>query len=290
MTNSARQRSNTLGRSATCEEQVVGSLHRSPRAWRLSCHGFVWLLWLGLFVGTAYADATDPTTIFEQANKLYEQGQYADAAAEYELILKSGRISSPLYFNYANALFKSGQIGRAILNYHLAERLAPRDPDIRANLRFAREAVSGASMKWNRWREWLRRFTLNELTAITAAAIWIWFALLSLGQFRQGWRRNLKGYTSTAGTVSVFLSIVLAVALSQRVRHPLAVVVVPEAVVRYGPLDESQSFYTLHDGAELAVLDKKDSWLRVQDGLGRIGWLRFEHVMTISPAVGARPS
>src|SRR5258708_6882523 len=83
---------------------------------------------------------------FDAANKLYEQGKFADAAAGYEKLLQSGQVSEAIYFNWGNALFKSGQIGRAIAAYEQAERIAPRAPDVRANLQFARNQVPGPTL------------------------------------------------------------------------------------------------------------------------------------------------
>src|SRR5204862_132447 len=80
-----------------------------------------------------------------------QPGPFAEAAAAYEKIVAGGRVSSALYFNLGNALFKSGRIGRAIANYRLAEQLAPRDPDIRANLRFARNHVNGVEARLPAW-------------------------------------------------------------------------------------------------------------------------------------------
>jgi uncharacterized protein YgiM (DUF1202 family) len=58
----------------------------------------------------------------------------------------------------------------------------------------------------------------------------------------------------------------------------IAVVVTQEAVARSGPFDEAQSAFTVHDGAELAVVDWKNEWLQVTDGSGRIGWLPQKQV------------
>ena len=44
------------------------------------------------------------------------------------------------------------------------------------------------------------------------------------------------------------------------------------------PHDESPATFTLHDGAELAVLDEKGDWLQVTAGTGRIGWVRRDQV------------
>src|SRR5207253_6076018 len=159
-------------------------------------------LWLTLLLLARASSLThaDVPTAFEQANKLYEQGKFGDAAAAYGKIIADGRVSPALYFNLGNALFKSGQVGRAILNYRLGEQLAPRDPDIRANLRFARNQVSGADARsptW--WRRWIGHLTLNEWTVLAAVAVWLWFGLLALAQWRPSLKKSLGGYTATVG-------------------------------------------------------------------------------------------
>ena len=49
--------------------------------------------------------------------------------------------------NLGNAYFKSGQLGKAIAAYREAEQMSPRDPDVRANLRFARNQVQGPTLR-----------------------------------------------------------------------------------------------------------------------------------------------
>ena len=58
-----------------------------------------------------------------------------------------------------------------------------------------------------------------------------------------------------------------------------AVVITAEAIVRHGPLSESQTAFTAHDGAELRVLDQKDEWLEVSAGARRTGWLRRDQAL-----------
>ena len=52
------------------------------------------------------------------------------------------RIRPILLFNYGNAEFKSGNLGKAIAAFRRAELLAPRDSEIRANLRFRSQSSS----------------------------------------------------------------------------------------------------------------------------------------------------
>ena len=254
------------------------------RASRITHHASRILLALCLFI-SGLARADDLSSAFDQANKLYEQGKFSEAAAAYEKLAAGGRVSPALYFNLGNALFKSGRIGRAIANYRLAEQLAPRDPDIRANLRFARNHVNGVDARlpaW--WRRWIGHLTLNEWTALAAVAFWLWFVLLALAQWRPALKNSARGYTATVGVAAAVLSACLAAACYDRFGVESAIVVAHEAVIRYGPLDESQSFYTVRDGAELTVLDAKGDWLQVSDGSKRIGWLRREQVLLFSGA------
>src|SRR6266699_3853607 len=112
----------------------------------------LWLMLVLLCAGSV-ARTQDVSTAFDQANRLYEEGKFTEAAAAYEKMLRQGQASPALYFNLGNAFFKAGQVGRAVLNYRLAERLAPRDPDVRANLKFARNSVGPAPTPnwWQRW-------------------------------------------------------------------------------------------------------------------------------------------
>src|SRR5262245_41058576 len=99
---------------------------------------------------------------FEAANRLYFEGKYSEAAATYAMLETSGQSSAALYFNLGNALFKSGQIGRAIFAYRRAQALAPHDPDVRANLQFARNQVQGPGAPATKSRAWLAKLTVNE--------------------------------------------------------------------------------------------------------------------------------
>ena len=87
--------------------------------------------------------AADTPAEFNAANKLYAEGKFAAAADAYQKIFQSGAVSPALYFNYGNAEFKSGNLGRAIAAYRQAAQLAPRDAEVRANLEFARNQVQG---------------------------------------------------------------------------------------------------------------------------------------------------
>jgi tetratricopeptide (TPR) repeat protein len=221
--------------------------------------------------------AEDFTKTFDAANKFYEQGKFSEAASAYEKMIQSGSVSPALYFNLGNALFKSSRIGRAIAAYRQAEQLAPRDPDVRANLQFARNQIQGPTLPPSRWQRWLGKLTVNEWTMLASVALWLSLLSLMLMQIRPALKPSLRSFAIGSGIATVMLCACLATVLFTGSRE-IAIVTAHEAAVRSGPLDESQSVFTAHDGEELAILDAKDDWLQVNAGQ-RLGWLKREQVL-----------
>ncbi|MGO8839331.1 MAG: tetratricopeptide repeat protein [Limisphaerales bacterium] len=222
--------------------------------------------------------AADFSAQFDAANKMYAEGKFAAAAGAYEKILQANAVSPALCFNYGNAEFKCGNLGRAIAAYRRAAQLAPRDAEVRANLEFARNQMQGPTLRETRWQDWLGTLALNEWTALAAAAFWLTFAILAAMQIRPALKTTLRGFA--LGTVAVTLLSCACLGADAAIHFSKSVVVVitPDATARSGPFDEAQSAFVAHDGAELGVLDRRNDWLQVTDGSGRIGWLPQKQV------------
>ncbi|HZR21357.1 MAG TPA: tetratricopeptide repeat protein [Verrucomicrobiae bacterium] len=227
-------------------------------------------------LASAQGLAESPAAAFDAANRLYEQGKFSEAATAYEKLVRAGQVSEALYFNWGNALFKSGHIGQAIAAYQKAQQFAPRDPDLRANLQFARNQVQGPTLVPDKLASWLGRLSLNEWTWAAAGAFWSWLSLLTLGQMRPRFKPALRPYMFWFGLATACMLGFFGAALyfDRGVSH--AIVIVPETTARQAPLDESQPAFTLHDGAEVEVLDQKDQWLQVQVDQRRTGWVHKE--------------
>lgn len=249
------------------------------------------VLVLALLCGVVLCTArgADGTGAFDAANKLYEQGRFADAAAAYGKQIEAAPGSPTLYFNLGNAWFKAGQMGRAIAAYREAERLTPRDPGVRYNLQFARKKVSGTeTVRGSLISRALSTLSVNEWTVLAAIALWVWMILLAVREWRPVWRRAVSGYTATAGVVTFVIAGCVAGAASQQSRAE-AVVCVAEAIVRSGPLEEAKVLHQWRDGVEVEVLDQKEiavgdqmqSWLQVSDAAGRAGWLKRDQLVQL---------
>lgn len=247
------------------------------------------LIFSALTLGAAPQESA---AAFEQANKLYEQGKFKEAAGAYEALIARGVESPAIYFNLGNAWYKAGQNGRAIAAYLYAERLSPRDPNVRFNLGFIRNKVNEGQISTGTFlQRALRRLNVNEWTIAASSALWVWLLLLAARELRPAWRFNLRGSITTAGIVTALLAGALGAALYDRNHVNPGVVIAAEAAVHYGPLDESHTFYSLRDGAEIRVLENQpqNAWVKVEDGNGRQGWLKRAQVLTVFGKGGERP-
>jgi tetratricopeptide (TPR) repeat protein len=240
------------------------------------------LLFALIFAGNIFA--ADVAADFSAANQLYAEGKFADAASAYEKILASGAASPNLLFNYGNAEFKSGNLGKAIAAFRRAELLAPRDSEIRANLNFVRNQVQGATVREKFWQGWLGNLSLDEWTIFTTIAFWLTFLLLAAKQLRPALAPRLKSANWIFAALTIFSGTILGVQAAGHFSNQTAVVISSEAQIRSGPFDDAQNAFAVHDGAELSVLDRHGDWIQIADGSGRTGWLQAKQVEVLPGA------
>lgn len=231
-----------------------------------------------LLLSALVCRAADALPAFDQANKLYEEGRFSAAAGAYAEIVSTGNRSPAVLFNQGNAHFKAGQIGRAIVAYRNAGVMTPRDPDLRANLEFARQRVTGPTLRPASLRRWTDSLTTNEWTLLAIAPVWAWFALMIARQVRPALKPRLRNPLIVSGAAALMACGALGWVLNVRYNEQFVVVTARESVARFGPLAESQSAFTATDGAELLLLDAKDDWIQVSDGAKNSGWVKTNAV------------
>ena len=265
----------------------------NPNAWYIAPRWLMLCTWIALLLCglMRLTQAAPVANAFDNANKLYEQGNYLEAADAYATILAAGQGSEAIFFNLGNAFFKANQLGRAIAAYRQAEQFAPRDPDLRANLQFARNQVQGPTLARPAWQRWLGKLSLNEWTVLAAGALWVWLLMLTTAQVRPAWKPALRGSLLALGAAAALFCACFGMAFQQNRVAQGAIAVVRELPVRQSPLDIATTAFTAHDGAEFQVFDRKDEWLQVRADARRSGWVKREQVL-VFPAepTGGRAS
>lgn len=232
-----------------------------------------------LFMTATLLQAASPGERFAQAADAYDRQDYDEASALFRSLLDDGFRSAELYYNAANALYRQGQTGWAVLHYRKALYLAPRDPDIRHNLAFVLHEADAIEVQ----RAWpirfLRRVSLAEWIAVATVSGWLTALYLGLMLWpgpRHGW-----GFTASLMLTVLLISLAGIYQWLNLQLHPEVVVVKADQEALFAPLEGSTAFFTLPEGSIAGVDAQMDGWYKIMIG-DKSGWLRRSAVSPVA--------
>lgn len=225
--------------------------------------------------------AADAQQVFQEANGAYTAGNYAIAIEKYEAILNQKVFSKELYFNLGNSYYKMDKIGKAILNYEKALRIATSDGDIKNNMYIAKsrivediEPVSNIFLvRW--WRA--LRGGLSPNTWSITGLLFLWIGIGGLAYWLLGEERLIKKRGFIVGTVLIPLSILPFLlardATSVANIDYMGIITTKEAPYRSSPDTNTPPVSMLHEGIKIQILDKIGQLIKVRLPNGEEGWL-----------------
>lgn len=256
------------------DDAGAGQCLKQIRTWARTLM-IVAALTLSLNMAPSVARASEPATRFVDAVREYNAGQYEQAARNFEAIAAEGIENSDLYYNAGNAWLRTGDLGRAVLWYERALRLAPSDPDVRFNLAHARSLVKDRIDRPFSvqdilffWKGVVSLKTL-QIAAIAASALFFLWAGV------QVWQRK-KVLTSAGVGLLGILMLVAAAALLEEARlgsDTRAVILAPKVAVRSGTQKTATALFDLHRGAAVNVLEKKGNYIKIGLAGDKVGWV-----------------
>lgn len=227
-----------------------------------------------------------------------------EATEQYETILTGGFKNGQIYYNLGNTYYRRGELGKAIVNYRRAARFIPRSVDLSANLRLAKDSTEDKELSTEipaivkRIFFWLFFLNQNELSLVAISLYVLLMVVLFFSNVCKygGIKRIFIGISSVLFIVVVSLG--LKIYLERGVNH--GVIIASKCEVRYGPGEEYEPKFEIHNGAECVIEDEKNDWYRVYVKVGvklgagseasagektgnevRSGWLQKKYVDTI---------
>ncbi|MBR4968880.1 MAG: tetratricopeptide repeat protein [Alistipes sp.] len=229
------------------------------------------------------------TSRWEAGNRAYIDGNYEKAIEEYSVIIDGGEYSMKLYYNLANAYFKQGEMGKAILYYNKALRIAPSQDDIRHNLALAEAQTKDRitvipEFFLNRWLRTVRNAmscTAWSVLSLLSLALILVFALLFLLASRIRWRK--VGFYCAVCAAVLFI-VTTAFALSSRkdmLSHNEAIVLSSAISVKSSPDRSATDLFVLHEGTKVRILSEMDEWNEVVIADGKKGWVEAKNIEEI---------
>lgn len=222
-----------------------------------------------------------------EANKLYEQSKFAEAAAAYKELAAQAPLNPAAHYNLGNAYFrlaKPGDLARAIASYQRAFDLSPRDGDIRHNFDFALKRAGEELVPTGMPSAAFVLFHLlsrAELSALHWLGFWVFLLLASTALWLEKRREALKPWVLYSGIFWAFAGGWWALLALTDVQNP-GVVLTLDAEVRSGPGLNFPVNFKSPEGRRVSVLDEKEGWVEIgvlKEGLK--GWISAEQVERI---------
>lgn len=229
-----------------------------------------------LVASGATADDAERAQRFERANAAFAAGEFAAARTGFAEILASDGPSAAALYNLGNACFRAGLVGEAVLSYERALLLAPRDQDVRANLRQVRKAASLPEAEDGVWTRFVRLLTTNGWAWLASAALYlVCAALLALRLTRERGVRTqprsggLRIAIAAGGTLLVVAAGACVTRLGERDR---AVVLGTDPTLRVAPYASATASSELAPGEIVRIERTHDGFTLIRTAAGKSGW------------------
>jgi len=230
----------------------------------------------------ATVPASAQQEIFEQGNQLYQAEDYAAAVEAYEAVRAGGFESPDLQYNLGNAYFKTGALGRSILSWERALRLAPGHADAAANLelavRLSADDIEPLPRFWllSAVSWWVNLLPRSALLVVVALA-WLAFTCGALARIlltAEGHRR-LGGWGIAAGAVMiVLLGSNLAVREFEVGEAEWGIILAEAVAVRSAPTeDDDLTVFEVHEGTHVRIDQRTEQWAEIVLDDGKVGWI-----------------
>jgi tetratricopeptide (TPR) repeat protein len=224
-----------------------------------------------VFLGTSVFAQSDAE--FIKANQAHAQGHFKEAIDGYEGLVRSGQWSANLFYDLGNAYFRTGDFGRAILNYERALVLEQHHPEAIANLQIARDEARALEMEQSWPEHYLRFASANQYSIMAAIAFWIG----ALCAIRLVFLRRRSNATVALG---IFSLLVFATSTFSAYEFAygskgsaLAIVTSKDVQARLATADTANAVLALPPGSEVKILSTRGDWLYAALPNDLRGWI-----------------
>lgn len=218
---------------------------------------------------------TPVNTLFGEANEAYSRGNYDQAIEKYEQITQSTGYAPGVLYNLANSYALSGKVGKAVVNYERALRLAPSDSDITGNLELIKKEHGLFPPEPSKAERFFGLLRLNQWTTLMLLALVSFTGYLAASM---KYRLSRQLTLSAAAGCLVLLGLGTAGTIHGAKYFNPSVVITPEVKMLISPFASSASIGTLPEGRLVYQQKTHANFSSVTDEMDRQGWVESAHL------------
>jgi len=225
-------------------------------------------------------------SVFDKGNEHYRNGNYQEAIASYESILKGKKESCDLYYNLANSYYKLDKVGPAIYYYEKALLISPNDKDIQNNLKFAKSKTIDdikeiPKVGFEKFIQNLTSSFHSDTWAKIAVGFSVLFLLFFIGYYFSETTVSKRIYFIGLFIVPFLLLLSVLAAWfeeNQDQKERPAIVFAEKTAVLNEPRNNATEAFILHEGTKVFVLESLDQWKKIQLTDESEGWILSEAI------------
>ncbi len=214
---------------------------------------------------------------FAKGNQEFSQGQFKEAIANYEALVRRGQWNANLFYDLGNAYFRTRDFGRAILNYERSLALDNHHPEATANLQIARDEARALELQPTKLERYLRFASINQCTIAAAVAFWLGiFGIVALifARRRSAALLSLSILCLLVGGIGVWAIHTLDNGSEGR---GLAIVTGNDVQARLATADTANSVLALPPGSEIKILSTRGDWMYAALPNDLRGWIQTKN-------------
>jgi tetratricopeptide (TPR) repeat protein len=210
---------------------------------------------------------------FAKANQEFAQGHFKEAISGYEALIRAGQWSANVFYDLGNAYFRTGDFGRAILNYERALALERHHPEATANLQIARDEAHALEIQPSSLERYLQFASVNQYSIAAATAFWLAIFVMFALIFKQ--RRSARAIAVSICCLLVLAAALYAIFTLERGSkgQALAVVTGKDVQARLATADTANSVLALPTGSEIKILSTRGDWVYAALPNNLRGWI-----------------
>ena len=203
--------------------------------------------------------------LIAEADSAYVNDDYSKAIELYSKAIDEYGTSSLLYYNLANAYYRSGQIGKSIVCYERAIILDPQNLDAKTNLEFVNTKISdkpgdNGTFISNTVDLIVSKYHSNTWATIAITLFFILIIAISLYIFT---KKILLKKVGFFGAIILLIAMVISIIFSVQSAniassHNKAIIISPSVILSTSPRipkDRTEEAMLLHEGTKVEILD-----------------------------------
>lgn len=247
------------------------------------------ILLFALLLNSVLGMAQGADSLFVEANELYRQEKYDQALGLYEEIEDMGLESWALYYNIGNIHYKMNRVAPSIYYYEKALLLSPDNRDVLFNLEFANQMVLDniEPLPRNLGQRFMDgvvlKLTYENWAKISVGLAFLFALLFLMYHFSYSTGKKRFYFISSIATVILVTTMLFFAFRNEHYvkNNREAIIFAREAEVNNAPTNSSETFFELHEGTKVSVLETLDNWKKIRIADGKIGWIEEKHLKEI---------